>query len=238
MIYFTLIDFLLQLVFLGLFVFVITSLSPDGDSKKPPGWVFQEQYLPLLNDGLSPFIRANEADELRRVLENINKTPGLLESLLNFLQSTKNPRDFLVYCAKNPSSCSGVLGRCEASPRTCKALVDMSDRDFDAIGGGAGKPFCISVNKSRSLFTLTGKSNELGAGFLHIDEISEVGHAALQSEGISVIPNQEFTPDEFRKTFAALGQKNCVHVIKYRARSDSLTLWRTLDIFSVATINE
>lgn len=222
-IYFTLIDFLIQLLFFGLFIFVVWSALGNDSRAQLPSWVFDKQYAPLINKDLSPFIRANEAKELSAVLKEIDKTPGLLDQLLRFLQQTTDPIALLEFCSKNQESCVSLIGRCDENPKSCEVLSEMSDERFAALGVGTGKPFCEKGAGARTLFTVVGLDTQRG-GVLVIKDITALGSRVLEVEKIQIPPNESLTVENFKELVAPFNLKNCVHVVRYRAESDSLKL--------------
>jgi len=222
-IYFTLIDFLIQLLFFGLFIFVVWSALGNDSRTQLPSWVFDKQYAPLINKDLSPFIRANEAKELSAVLNEIDKTPGLLDQLLKFLQKTTDPIALLEFCSKNQESCVSLIGRCDENPKSCEVLSEMSDERFAALGAGTGKPFCEKGAGARTLFTVVGLDTQRG-GVLVIKDITALGSRVLEVENIQIPSNESLTVENFKELVAPFNRKNCVHVVRYRAESDSLKL--------------
>jgi hypothetical protein len=222
-IYFTLIDFLIQLLFFGLFIFVVWSALGTESRARLPNWVFDKQYAPLINKDLSPFIRANEAKELSAVLNEIGKTPGLLDRLLIFLKQTTDPIALLDFCAENKESCISLIGRCDKNPKSCDVLTEMSDERFAALGAGTGKPFCEKGERARTLFTVVGLDTSSG-GVLVIKDVTAVGARVLEQEKIAVPLNENLTVERFRGLVVPFNKKPCVHVVRYSAESDSLKL--------------
>jgi hypothetical protein len=222
-IYFTLIDFLLQLLFFGLFIFVVWSALGNDARVRLATWVFDEQYAPLINNDLSPFIRANEAKELSAVLNEIGKTPGLLDKLLNFLKQTADPISLLDFCAENRESCVSLIARCDKNPKSCEALSEMSDERFAALGAGTGKPFCEKGDGARALFTVVGVDTQTG-GMLVIRDVTALGARVLEAEKIEIPLNESLTIARFKELVAPFNLKACIHVVRYRAESDSLKL--------------
>jgi hypothetical protein len=235
-IYFTLIDFLLQLVFLGIFAFVVSKALARDDHAGVPNWVYEPQYLPLLNDTLSPFIRADEADKLRGLLEGLREKPGLLDKFLEFLATHPRPLELLNQCSADPATCTAVLSRCSTQKQSCANLATMSDEEFSRILGGSGKPFCRKTEGRRALFLVTGFEDEAKRRVLRISEISDFAREPLTLQGIRLTEGTVFSPESFEKFFAPLERLPCAHVIRYRALSDSYTLSQSLRAFSVAVV--
>jgi hypothetical protein len=235
-IYFTLIDFLLQLVFLGLFAFVLSKTLAQDKRDEPPSWVFQPQYLPLLNDTLSPFIRADNAEKLRELLEGLRAKEGLLEKFLEFLATHPRPLEILSQCAADPATCSAVLTRCNTQRQACANLAAMSDDDFSKILGGSGKPFCRKSEDRRALFLVTGLEDESKNRILRVSEVSDFAAAELGKAGIQLTNQLDYSPQSFESAFGPLDALECVHVVRYRPLSDSYMLSQSLRVFSVAVV--
>jgi hypothetical protein len=222
-IYFTLIDFLVQLIFLAVFLAVALQTAQRGSEPpqgQPPSWVSDPSYFPLLNEGVGPFIRDDDARDLLLFLRKVYDEK-LLEPLLAFLTKTQNPLAVLQGCSANPSACSQVLSRCSEFPDSCKALAGMSGRRFAAIGEGAGKPLCRDISgRSPPLFTVYGESGP-GVGRYRIMDVSAFGVSALGEAGIDIGTRLVFDRGSFTRVFAPLGKKSCGHVVRYIDKTDS-----------------
>jgi hypothetical protein len=221
-IYFTLIDFLLQLIFLAIFLTVALNVVEEGsqpDSSAPPHWVFDKKYLPLINESISPFIRADDAEKLRRLLDDINKR-GLLEPLLTFLAATREPLATLEICSREPRLCTAILSRCKESPDSCKALSEMTSSKFAKLGSGAGKPICFDESGRGRIFTVIGFGTGNAPKF-RLSEVTPYGARVLLEAGVAVGPGVTLNKGEFLSRFQSFARKDCVHVVRYMAESDS-----------------
>jgi hypothetical protein len=222
-IYFTLIDFLVQLIFLGIFLVVALQAAQRGSEPaggKPPPWVADPAFFPLLNEGVGPFIRDDDAKTLFELLKKIYDDK-LLEPLLAFLAKTQNPLAALEACATNPASCSLLLPRCTQFPDSCKALAGMSEAKFAAIGQGEGRARCRdSSGKSPPLFTVYGESGPSG-GRYRIEDISAFGVVSLNEAGIDIGRGVVFDRGGFNRVFRPFLEKKCVHFVRYVDQTDS-----------------
>lgn len=222
-IYFTLIDFLVQLIFLAIFLTVALQASQRGSEPpqgQPPPWVIDPAYFPLLNEGVGPFIRNDDAKELLNFLKKVYDE-RLLEPLLAFLAKTQNPLAVLKGCSIDPSACSQVLSRCSKFPDSCKALAEISDSKFGAIGQGEGRPQCRdSSGKSPRLFTVYGEIGPSG-GRYRIEDVSAFGMVSMKEAGIDVGNGVVFDRLGFSRVFRPFKEKKCVHVVRYIDRTDS-----------------
>jgi hypothetical protein len=222
-IYFTLIDFLVQLIFLAIFLVVALQASqrgPEPAQGQPPPWVADPAYVPLLNEGVGPFIRDDDARDLLRLLKAIYDEK-LLEPLLAFLTKTPNPLAVLKSCSTDPATCSQILSRCTKFPDSCEALAGMSDSKFGVIGQGEGKPQCRDRSgKSARLFTVYGEIGPAGALY-RIEDISAFGMVSTKEAGIDIANGVVYDKSGFRRVFLPFTVKKCAHVVHYIDRTDS-----------------
>ena len=222
-IYFTLIDFLVQLIFLAIFLTVALQAAQRGSEPpegEPPPWVIDPAYFPLLNEGVGPFIRDDDASDLLTFLKKVYDEK-LLEPLLAFLTKTQNPLAVLKGCAANPSACSQVLSRCSEFPDSCKALAGMSSAKFKEIGQGEGRPQCRdALGKSTRLFTVYGEIGPSG-GRYRIEDVSAFGMVSMKEAGIEVGNGVVYDEAGFRRVFRPFEKKKCGHVVRYIDTTDS-----------------
>jgi len=87
-IYFTLIDFLIQLIFIGLFIFVVNkAVRSDIES------LTENPKFPLIADALGPYITKNSIDSLIELLTRLDRLEKngneVLRELLNFFTNDR-----------------------------------------------------------------------------------------------------------------------------------------------------
>lgn len=228
-IYFTLIDFLVQLVFLALFIFVAIRVSEV--SKPNPPWLDDPDYLPLINEALTPFINGESAKTLADLLKELFEHDAgqeTLAKLLDFLRLNEKPLETLEACVRNPSVCNSVIARCNASPKSCEVLAAMPPKDFAGIVKGAGKPHCAMNN--RILFTLTSNRSSDGLNF-QISDVSPEAEDALSTVGVQIANNTQLSPLEFSARFLPLTKKECQHTIRYVDKVNSLDAYKTVNSY-------
>lgn len=227
-IYFTLIDFLVQLIFFGLFIFVAYKLVEREDPSLTP----QYPSVPIINE-LGPYVSADAARDLVAIIKKIyndGRGAETLEKLLNFLRLADKPIKTLSACLEQPQICQAVVTRCEKYPSSCRALGTMSDDSFKTIGidKGAGKPHCAV--KDRILFTLTSNRSSDGLNF-QISDVSPEAEDALSTVGVQIANNTQLSPLEFSARFLPLTKKECQHTIRYVDKVNSLEAYKTVNSY-------
>lgn len=227
-IYFTLIDFLVQLIFFGLFIFVAYQLVERKDPTLAP----QYPSVPIVNE-LGPYVSADAARDLVAIIKKIyedGRGAETLKKLLNFLRLADKPINTLNICFKQPQLCQAVVVRCEKHPDSCRALSTIPDDKFANIGidKGAGKPHCAV--KDRILFTLTSTRSSDRVNF-QISDVSPEAEDALSSVGIQIDNNMQLSPIEFSARFLPLTKKVCQYTIRYDDKVNSLDAYKTVNSY-------
>jgi hypothetical protein len=228
-IYFALIDFLVQLIFFGLFIFVAYQLI----EREKPTLTDKYPSLPIIN-ALGPYVSADAARDLVAIMNKIyenGRGAETLKKLLNFLRLVNKPVETLNACFRQPEICQAVVVRCEKYPDSCRALGALPDDGFRNIGNdtGAGKPHCV-VKKNRILFTLTSYQSSNGVTF-QISDISSQAKDVLNPLGIEIANNMQLSPVEFSARFLPLIKKNCTHTMRYDDKVNSLDHYKTVNSY-------
>lgn len=233
-IYFTLIDFLVQLIFLALFIFVVLRVSEV--SKPTPPWLDDPDYLPLINEALTPYINGESAKTLAELLKELFERDGgqeTLAKLLDFLRLNDKPLETLKACARDPSVCNSIIARCNASPKSCEVLAAMPLPVFGAIGSekGAGKPHCLPL-KTRALFTLTStRVGEIISFDLSNTNNTKEAESYLRELNLDGKSQLRLSLTEFTARFSPLISKPCQHTIRYDDQVGVLGVYKTVNSY-------
>ena len=203
-IYFTLIDFLIQIIFFTLFIAVVY-VSGSQKSKAIPeelGWVTNEIYWPMLND-LTPFIKQSQQDEIKKLLKVFQDNNALEE----FLAYIKNkPNLSALFKSLNgipPDTAKKIIEWCNANPDACTRFAFSSTT----------KPSCLS---GAPLFDVNAYDDRLViAKINNLNELSKLRVALRVGE---VIPKNMIHAKFINFSDSAL---NCVYRIKYNKKGDS-----------------
>ena len=232
-IYFTLIDFLVQLIFLALFIFVVNrAVNSNADT------LVSNPKFPLIADALGPYITKNSIDpliELLARLDNLQKNSSdALRELLEFLRMTEKPLEAIKACSENPKFCDQIVSRCVQYPKSCERIAGASNTEFAGFGNlkGAGKPYCQSSDKRAALFTVS----EIGIApdiSLKIDSISDSGGAVLQELGVTLAPGEQLSLASFVSKFSRFAAKDCQYVVRYVEGAKNLDAYKTVNSYFI-----
>jgi hypothetical protein len=217
-IYFTLIDFLLQIIFCSLMLFMVFQHSSVAHARQqanapagPPDWVQDPLYLPLMRD-MTPFITVKKDRELRELLQRL-KDHDALKQFLNFLRSNPDSLRVLEQCRANPTACQrfGTLtvdeiGELAApQPATTPAVETRH---------GAGKPPCLAGDPA--LLSVDAYDDRLV-----VTGISALGARSLKAHRLALRAGQIIRKSEVLATLAPLNRAECRYAIRYVKRGDS-----------------
>jgi hypothetical protein len=232
-IYFTLIDFLVQLIFLALFLFVVNrAVNPDADT------FVSNPKFPLIADALGPYITKNSIDPLIELLTRLddlqkNSSDALIE-LLEFLRMTDKPLEAIKACSENPQFCDQIVSRCAQYPKSCERIASASNTEFAGFGNlkGAGKPYCQSSDNRVALFTVS----EIGIApdiTLKIDSISGSGGAVLREVGVQLVTGEQLSLSSFISKFSKFAAKDCQYVVRYVEGAKNLDAYKTVNSYFI-----
>ncbi len=210
-IYFTLIDFLIQLLFFGLFVYVVINYPSDSNKDSPPDWSTKAIYYPFLRS-LTPYINANEVEEIRELLIKIQEK-GKLKEFLNFIEKYKDPYGIIRTCLKDPNSCA--------------KLSALNDFERNRFVNGYGKKPCLlnGEYKENSLLTVDAYNDKLIVISLNHKEIN-----LLKNIHLHITENQIIKRDEIVDIFKPLFNKECTYFINYNQKGDSESIRHLVEI--------
>jgi hypothetical protein len=226
---FSLVDFLIQLIVLGLFAAVLFALiveSKEQESRKLeeaiPVWVKDPAYLPLLK-GMSPMVDAENAKELAKLLQAVHEK-GLLEDLVKFLNSAADPLKAIRNCAENPKQCEAILLQCNANRAVCDRLASTdAKRLADILKNSLGRPPCIAT-PPRHLFKVVARDGDGEVGrHYEVLQITAEGQSWLKRLGVPLVVGQHFAPGEVSRLFKGFDPAilQCAHFVQYVREADS-----------------
>lgn len=190
-VYLTLIDFLIQLIFFSLFVFVIYN-NPSIPTYIPPAWVNDKTYAPIL-EGYGPFIRA----------ENVKK----FQEIWKYLKTQKDLDD-LVSSLKTASSVAELKKGAEVVSKGGGA--DKVEKKI------IGKKSCLDDGSTNSIMTF-----EVHDEFLIVKDITEIGLVELSRRGIFVKVDDVVPKSQIGSKFSRFYETNCIFFVDYIRHTDS-----------------
>jgi len=193
---FTLIDFLLQIIFVGLFVLVLTIQTPDKG----------------ISTELIQKIKEAGVQQVAELIDTANKLVPLdrLKELVDLLKEFKNIdelRDALAVIRK-------------LEPEGVKDILDTPKEKLKQwLGNLRGSPPCFKNDsgEAKTLFTIAGYD-----GYYRIYGITDSGREVFKSTGITWQENQEIKPQDLRDFGSKSKQiyKNCSNYVTYDAMVD------------------
>lgn len=210
-IYFSLIDFLIQLIFFTLFLFVVSVSRNTDQLPTSLGWVKDPIYWPKLND-LSPFIKESQQEQIKELAKKF-KDKKLLEEFLNFLKHNPDPLGSLQWIKDKPTDVTKkFVDVCISHPDACKRLSEMNEDQLKKFTG-------LSIYKANCL---NGKDVFIVNAYDDRLEVSSIGdESELVKIGMPLKVNQVILKSEVRKTFSRLSGKECAYRIGYIKKGDS-----------------
>ncbi|MDG1454008.1 MAG: hypothetical protein P8Q17_06205 [Methylophilaceae bacterium] len=193
-VYLTLIDFLIQLIFFSLFVFVIFNKPPSSNAPiySAPKWVNDKIYAPIL-EGFGPFIRVENVKKFEEIWKYL-KSQKDLDNLLEALKYAKTT-DELKRSADLVSKGGGV-------EKVEKKII--------------GKKSCLKDGSTTSIFSFDAYDT-----FIRVNSISDIGKQLLQANGINIKEGQRVNKSEIRNKFFKFFNNNCVYYVDYIRHTDS-----------------
>jgi len=197
--YFTLIDFLTQIIFFGIFALIIfqSGARKEVAPQKLPAQSTDPVYYIDLRD-LQPNITADQVKEVRELLSRLLEK-GAMEQLLKFLQ--ERPDAF------------ALINQCLNHPQACGKFGSMSAREMDKLAG-VGKPPCLT-EKDR-LFTADAFDDRLV-----VTHIEDRERHILTENNVQLTEGESIPKTEIISRLHGLTRPTCIHYIQYVKRGDS-----------------
>lgn len=190
-VYLTLIDFLIQLIFFSLFVFVIYKNS-NVPTYMPPTWVNDKTYAPIL-EGYGPFIRA----------ENVKK----FQEIWKYLKSQKDLDD-LVSSLKTAASVAELKKGAEVVSKGGGA--DKVEKKI------IGKKSCLEDGSTNSVLAF-----EAYDEFIKVTDITAIGLEEISKRGIIVKVGDVIPKSQIGSKFSRFFEPNCIFFVDYIRHTDS-----------------
>jgi hypothetical protein len=218
-IYFTLIDFLIQIIFCVVFAFVVFQALDQHrkDQERSereklkqmaelPGWVRDPVYLPLLRD-MTPFITIKNERKLRELLEMLKKQ-GALEQFLKFLKETREPFALIEQCLNHPDA--------------CERFGSLTPSEVGKFMKGVGLPPCLRTMDR--LFEA-----DVFDDRLEVRSVSLVGRKVLGENQVQLTVGDVILKPEIRLRLAGLKKPDCMHYFSYIKKGDSEDMRHTIE---------
>ncbi len=230
-IYLTLIDFLFQLIFFGIFLFVTYASVQDSLHEKIKKYKISDQALVEVIDGLGPFIKASNVDLLVKFLKQLKSADDLsliLENL-KLIQSQKEFNEFIKKISKN-----GLLNSQSDKTALYDFLNEIDDPEQlkklntaikysggisklnEKILAGMGKVSCFSSGSRESIMEI-----EAYDKFIKVVYISDQGKGILLDKNMNLKIGDEIDKDSIAIKLQPLYDKNCAYFVKYIRKTDS-----------------
>jgi hypothetical protein len=199
LVYFTLIDFLTQIIFFGIFALIIfqSGARKEVAPEKLPAQSTHPVYYLNLRD-LQPSITADQVQEVRELLSRLQEK-GAMERLLKFLQ--QRPDAF------------ALIRQCLDHPQECEKFSTLSTADIGKLLG-VGKPPCLT--EADRLFAVDAYSDRLV-----VTEIYEKERHVLTENNVSLTVDEVIPKSEIVSRLSGLNKATCRHYIQYMRRDDS-----------------
>jgi hypothetical protein len=198
---FTLIDFLLQTIFVGLFVFF---LSIQNSEKGLPGSLIQK-------------IKQAGVAQVAELIDTANKLVPLdrLQELVKILNEFKSLEE--INSALEVSKKLGKEGLKDILNAPKEKLEKM-------LGNLRGTPPCFKNEKGAAdyLFRIAGYD-----GYYKISDITKSGYEVIQKTGFAITENTQISPKELFElgSKAKSGYKDCANYVYYDAMTDKHSVW-------------
>jgi len=224
-IFFTLIDFLVQLLFFALLIFTVHNFKSQAIQNTTVLVPGSPDVYAILIDGLSPYVRAEKSEQLKELLQKMWEK-GLLEDFVRFVNRVEDPLSVMKTCAANPNVCESVLKKCAGNTDFCERLAGADEPSIKRMLGALGNPPCEAAG-ARSLFTIIARDGPPGRdGFYEISSTTPLGRARLAAAGIVVANGELLSKAQFTERFKLLHPKQlkCAHFVSYVKQSDSESL--------------
>ena len=217
-VFLTLVDFLLQLIFFGLFLFVVIQARQQEAAegvKKLPSWVLKEEFLPFI-DGLTPWVNADKAKELTDLLKTLYEK-NLLADVLQFLRTNSQPIKHLKFCSASPDLCKGIIRHCEIDIKDCEA--------FAGKGRSLGLPPCIPQPPRALMSVVLRRDDGVSEPYIEISGITPQGREVFLENEIAIKQGEILNLANFEQRFQAVSRGRpvalCGHYVNFEIKYDS-----------------
>jgi|Wag4MinimDraft_6_1082665.scaffolds.fasta_scaffold13185_2 hypothetical protein len=198
--YFTLIDFLIQLLFFG--IFIASVLIASGGNKDEPSWQNSPWVVEIL-DGFGPLMKESNL-QLFRDLAKIIKSQEDLESLVRALKAAAK--------------------RNEENAHWLRIIEGTSLEDAQRAIGGLGKKSCLDDGTRFSLFTF-----EAYDSFVRLTEVSDKGHEESRKLGFSPPIGLDLPVAEVPNIFRVFYNDECTYIVRVKMLTDSNRVRRAIE---------
>lgn len=228
-IYFTLIDFLVQLLFFGLFIFVVIEYGNSADGRIRASvdsneWaIFQKLKINLpFFQGMAELVPADTQQAMLDALKKL-EDENLLDEFLDFVVNFEDPLPLFQLCAADMKLCASLIKQCKGHPNECRRFAEADQSGIGRMMRGLGTPPCREDKKS--LFSISASGSGLPGedGSFQVLNVSPAGKEVLSQFGIQLFPGQLFSKDLAKVAFSkfTIAASVCHHYIDYIADTDS-----------------
>lgn len=187
-VYLTLIDFLIQLIFFSLFIFVIYNNEKlrNIPTYIPPSWVNNKIYAPIL-EGYGPFIRAENVKKFQEIWRYL-KTQKDLDDLVSSLHAASNVAEL--------KKGAEIVSKGGGADKVEKKIL--------------GKKSCLKDGSTSSIIAFVAHDQ-----FITVKDISEVGYAELSKKEVLIKIGDNIPKSDIGKKFSGFYASDCVFYVDY-----------------------
>jgi len=211
-VFLTLIDFLLQLIFFGLFITVWYSSyqaqQEKGDRALSKYSRNAEVVVPTL-EGIGPFLKASNVEAIKELFKTL-KSDIELKRLVEALQLW-TPKELV-----------------EFMDSAKKGGVDLNDpetkRRLISAVGGFGRPPCLANQGRKAIIELTAYDDRV-----ELTKIYDVGSSIFQSLAPELKEGQIIEKSRIEAAFSAFKKKECNYYVYYVRKTDSESIRRLVE---------
>jgi hypothetical protein len=193
-VYLTLIDFLIQLIFFSLFIFIVFN-KPSTSEKvfySPPKWVNDKIYAPIL-EGFGPFIKLDNIKKFEEIWKYL-KSQKDLDNLLEALRYSKTTEEL--------KKGANLINQGGGSTKVEQKII--------------GKKSCLENGSTASIIVLDAYDTHIT-----VRSISPIGSELIKNKGITLEEGQAIQKAEISDKFSRFFDKECALYVDYIRHTDS-----------------
>jgi hypothetical protein len=193
-VYLTLIDFLIQLIFFSLFIFVIYNNEKLSHIPTyiPPSWVNDKTYAPIL-EGYGPFIRADNVKKFEEIWKYL-KTQKDLDNLVSALNTAKSINEL--------KKGADIINKGGGADKVEKKIL--------------GKKSCLEDGSTSSIFKFDVESD-----LITVISISPIGADELKKRNVTLKEGDKISRAQIGSKFKDFNQQSCIYFVDYIKHTDS-----------------
>ena len=237
-VYITLVDFLIQLIFLGVLLFVAYSNVQDNLRDRIKKYEMSDGFLIEVLDGLGPFIRVSNFEILKKFLEKL-KSPNDLKYLIASLKEAKSSEEInnIIQQLKRAGYFNSTTDK-ETFKRFIESVDDIDQlkrlllqiknagdlKRFNDKVSGMGKVSCFASGSKESIMSV-----EAYDTYIKIVDISSEGKRIFSEKNMHLVLNDSIQKSDIVTKLRPLLDKDCAYYVTYIRKTDSENMRRTVE---------